>query len=515
MKIRTRQEAKTLALFVESATDRALFLLDTNGVVTTWNAGAVLLTGWCAEEIIGQPGSLLYPPEAVAAGEPGADLARAAREKRLREESRRIRKDGTEFLADVTISTARDSRGILRGFGEVLYDVTDRRAAERTLQRSALQFRSILATVPDAMIVIDESGILLSFSATAERLFGYAEAEVVGQNVRMLMPSPERERHDQYVAHYLETGERRIIGRGRAVVGQRRDGSDFPMELSVGEAITDGQRLFTGFIRDLTEKQRAELQLKDLQSELIHVSRLSAMGTMASTLAHELNQPLTAITNYLEAARDLLARPERDARLNSMVLEAVEESAKEALRAGHVVRRLRDFVARGDVEKHVEDLSHLIDEASRLALIGAREQGVRAIFNLDPAASSVLVDRIQIQQVVVNLVRNAIDALSQSEVRDITISSANDARDMVRVSVADTGPGIDPAITPLLFEAFASTKESGMGLGLSICRTIVEAHGGRIWAEARPGGGTIFNFTVMSGEVEEANDDDTDNTSRR
>ncbi|MES2443032.1 MAG: PAS domain S-box protein [Pseudomonadota bacterium] len=514
MKNRTTQEAATLALFVESATDRALFLLDAEGIVTTWNTGAELLTGWSAEEIIGQSGSLLYPPGDVEAGKPAADLARTAQEGRLREEAKRIRRDGSEFLADATTTTIRDADGTRRGFGQVIHDITDRKAAERALELSALQFRSILATVPDAMIVIDERGVLLSFSAAAERLFGYSEAEVVGRNIRMLMPSPDRERHDGYLRHYLATGERRVIGMGRIVVGQRRDGTDFPMELSVGEANNEGERLFTGFIRDLTEKQRSELRLKELQSELIHVSRLSAMGTMASTLAHELNQPLTAIANYLEASRDLLVRPELDARTGAMLVEAVEESAKEALRAGHIVRRLRDFVSRGDVEKHVEDLAHLIDEASRLALIGARERGVRATFDLDPAAASVLVDRVQVQQVLVNLVRNAIDALAGCEVRDVTISSAPDARGMVRVSVADTGPGIDPAIASQLFEAFASTKESGMGLGLSICRTIVEAHGGRIWAEARAGGGTVFHFTVMGAGVEETNDGDADNSSR-
>ena len=500
---RRGQDAETLALFIETATDRALFIVDPDGRIASWNRGAEQLTGWGSDEIVGLDRARLYPAADREAGKPAADLARAAETGRIREETWRVRKDGSEYFADVTISALRDREGALRGFGVVLYDITDRKASETALERSALHLRSILATVPDAMIVIDERGIILSFSAAAERLFGYSESDVVGRNVSMLMPSPDRERHDSYLARYLTTGERRIIGIGRIVVGRRRDGTDFPMELSVGEASSEGHRIFTGFIRDLTAQQRAELRLKELQSELIHVSRLSAMGTMASTLAHELNQPLTAIANYMEAGRDLLDRPDSDPQRVEMLREALDESAHEALRAGNIVRRLRDFVSRGDVEKHVEDLPHLVDEASRLALVGARERGVRAFFELDPAVPAVLVDRVQIQQVIVNLVRNAIDAMADSEVRDVTVITAPDSRGMVRVSVLDTGPGIDPAVSERLFEAFTSTKDRGMGLGLSICRTIVEAHGGRIWAEPRDQGGTAFSFTVMGAGMED------------
>ncbi|KRC78240.1 PAS domain S-box protein [Sphingomonas sp. Root241] len=495
-----------LAHFVASTEGRALFLADVDGSILTWNRGAALLTGWDDDEIIGQPVTMLYPPADVAAKKPSADLGRAAAGQTVHEEAWRVRKGGSEYLADVTTTCLRDVDGALCGYGLILVDATERKAAEVALARSALHLRSILATVPDPMIVIDHRGVILSFSAAAERLFGFSEADVIGSNVSMLMPSPDRDRHDTYLERYLTTGERRVIGMGRIVVGRRRDGTDFPMELSVGDVQSDGHRIFTGFIRDLTEKQRAELRLQELQSELIHVSRLSAMGTMASTLAHELNQPLTAIANYLEASRKLLERPERNEAIESMFVEAIAESAKEALRAGTIVRRLRDFVSRGDVEKHVEELPNLIDEASRLALIGARERGIEANYALDPKADAVLVDRVQIQQVLVNLVRNAVEAMSASPVRQIVIATKADRRGMVRISVADTGPGLAPEVDAQLFEAFTSTKERGMGLGLSICRTIVEAHGGRIWAEPRSGGGTIFNFTIMAAGGEEADD---------
>ena len=490
--------ATDMAIFIDSAADRAMFLTDNAGVVLSWNRGAVLLTGWEAGAIIGKPVALLYPGADLDLGLPEFERAEACAGATLRKEGWRLRKDGSEFLAEVTIVALRGTDGALRGFGQTIHDITGRKAAEQALARSEMQYRSILATVPDAMVVIDDVGRIQSFSAAAERLFGYDEAEVLGRNVDLLMPSPYRERHDDYIARYKQTAERRIIGIGRVVVGRRRDGTEFPMELSVGEAISEGHRIFTGFIRDLTAQQQSALRLKELQAELIHVSRGSAMGTMASTLAHELNQPLAAIANYMEAGRDLLDDPSPDAR--EMVREAVEEAAAQALRAGQIVRRLRDFVSRGETEKKVEDLRTMIEEAARLGLIGAHERGIRVFYALDPAIPSVVVDRVQIQQVLVNLLRNAFEAVTDRAERDIFVSTAADRKGMVRVSIADTGSGIDPALAPRLFEAFATSKERGMGLGLSICRTIVEAHGGRIWAEPRDGGGTVFHFTIFDAD---------------
>jgi two-component system sensor kinase FixL len=284
------------------------------------------------------------------------------------------------------------------------------------------------------------------------------------------------------------------------VFGERKDGTTFPMELSIGEAITGTERLFTGFIRDLTERRVTEERLESLQSELIHVARVSAMGTMASTIAHELNQPITAIANYAESVRDMMAQPEpRDFPL---MREALDETAKEALRAGNIVRRLRDFVARGDVEKTVEPLPALINEASVLGLMAARERGVETRFDLDPYASPVFVDKVQIQQVIINLLRNACEAMSDVPERRLVVTSRADQPGFIRVSVADTGPGIAPEVVDKLFTAFVSTKQDGMGLGLSICRTIVEANGGRIWMEPREGGGTVFNFTLPRAQTE-------------
>jgi two-component system sensor kinase FixL len=365
--------------------------------------------------------------------------------------------------------------------------------------------QSILDTVPEAMIVIDEHGNMQSFSSAAERLFGCRAAEAIGQNIKTLMPSPYRENHDGYLQRYMNTGERRIIGIGRVVVGQRKDGSTFPMELAVGEMKSGDQRFFTGFIRDLTERQQTEARLQELQSELVHISRLTAMGEMASTLAHELNQPLSAIANYLKGSRRLLegASDEKSAAMR----DALDKAADQAMRAGHIIRRLRDFVARGESERRVESITKLVEEASALALVGVKDLGIRVQFQFNPEIDLVIADRVQVQQVVLNLIRNAMDAMETSQTRDLVVAIAPADSGQVRISVTDSGSGISPEIAEQLFQPFITTKRHGMGVGLSISRAIVEAHNGRIWVEPNPTGGTIFHFTlavVNQGDVDDA-----------
>ncbi len=372
--------------------------------------------------------------------------------------------------------------------------------ASAWLDREA-HLRSILDTVPDAMVVIDEAGSIQSFSSTAERLFGYSAAEVAGKNVSLLMPSPYREQHDHYLARYLTTKEKRIIGASRVVMGLRKNGSTFPMELYIGETVMRNRRAFTGFVRDLTERQETQARLHELQSELAHMSRFTAMGEMASTLAHELNQPLTAIATYLNGCRRLL---ERGADVDSTILrDGIERAADQALRAGQIIRRLREFVSRGETERRMENLPKLIEEASALALIGARESGLRVSFSFSPDCPSVIADKVQVQQVLVNLIRNAMEAMQGSEMRELLISTAPLPDAMIRINVADTGPGIAPDVAAQLFQPFISTKAYGMGVGLSVSRTIIEAHGGKLWAEPRPGGGTIFAFTLRGALLEE------------
>jgi len=358
-----------------------------------------------------------------------------------------------------------------------------------TDNESAL-LRTILETVPDAMVVIDRDGIVQYFSTAAERLFGYTSDEVRGQNVKLLMPQPYREQHDGYLRRYLTTGERRIIGMGRVVVGLRKDGTTFPMELSVGEA--RGTRLFTGFVRDLTERQHTERRLHELQDGLLHVSRLRSMGQMAAALAHELNQPLTATANYVRASLRLLdAKPPNLER----VRQAMQSAAEQTLRSGEIIRRLRAFVARGEVSRQSEDVANLVEEACGLALVGVKERGITVHITQDQTIPRAVVDRVQIQQVLLNLIRNAVEAMDGSELRELAVRTGVQS-DCVLVSVADTGAGIPQEIAAKLFQPFVTTKPEGMGIGLSVCRTIIEAHGGRLWVESNPAGGSVFRFTL-------------------
>ncbi|QOZ28484.1 Sensor protein FixL [Bradyrhizobium ivorense] len=381
--------------------------------------------------------------------------------------------------------------------GPILGFMGDRllRESDQARNRQA-HLQSILDTVPDAMIVIDDHGNIRSFSAAAERLFGWKTDQVVGKNVSSLMPQPYRGEHDRYLKRYLTTGERRIIGVGRIVVGERSDGSTFPMELAVGEAKVRGERFFTGFIRDLTERRAQERRLQELQSELVHVSRLTAMGEMASSIAHEINQPLSAITNYMRGAGALLASETPDVK---RIRDALERAARQALRAGDIIQRLREFVAKGETQHSLESPVTLLEEAVALALLGAKEQGVRVTIRSDRDIPPILVDKIQIQQVVLNLVRNAIEAMAASSRRELTVGVTK-ADGVAIFTVADTGPGISPDIADRLFQPFITTKENGMGVGLSICRTIVESHGGRIVALPNTGGGTAFQFTLPLAE---------------
>jgi two-component system sensor kinase FixL len=278
------------------------------------------------------------------------------------------------------------------------------------------------------------------------------------------------------------------------------------MELAVGEMRSGDRRFFTGFVRDLTERQETQQRLQDLQAELVHVSRFTAMGEMASALAHELNQPLTAVANYLKGCRRLLdGKQDKEV---ALARDAMERAADQALRAGQIIRRLREFVARGESERRIENLAKLIEEASALALVGAKERGVLVSFQFDPDADFVLADKIQVQQVLLNLMRNAMEAMEERARRDLLVSTRRIEGEMVEISVADRGPGIAEEIASHLFQPFVTTKREGMGVGLSISRTIVEAHGGRLWVEPNPGGGSVFRLTLKALGKEDLNHDE-------
>ena len=375
-------------------------------------------------------------------------------------------------------------------------------AREKAGRRDVL-FRAVFEAALDAIVVIDRSGAIRSVNSATERVFGYAAAELVGRNVKILMPEPYAAEHDGYLGNYLRTGEKKIIGIGRDAFGRRKDGSILPIYLAVGETEVEGEIIFVGIIRDLTEQRVAERRIHDLQAELLHTSRLSVMGQMASTMAHELNQPLTAVMNYLEAARHLL---QSDAQSAERVAGLMGRAVAQAERAGEIIRKLRQFVGKGETDRRTESLNKLVEEALALALVGARQAGVRVSLDLDRTLAPVLVDGVQIQQVVLNLVRNAVEAMEAVERRELTIATRAVAGNTIaEVSIVDSGPGIAPEIADRLFQPFVTTKKAGMGLGLSICREIAEAHHGRLATAANPSGGTVFRLTLPIPPEETAN----------
>jgi two-component system sensor kinase FixL len=492
---RSAQITDSRVAAIVPSSDDAIVGKTVDGIVTDWNGGAEAIFGYRAEEILGKPIGVLLPPGLE--GEEEVILDRIQRGERVDHfETRRRRKDGAVIDVSVTISPVYDDYGNLIGASKVARDITSAKHSQLQLQEREAHLQSVLDTVPDAMIVIDTRGIMQSFSATAEKLFGYSAREALGRNVSILMPEPYGSQHDGFLARYLATGEKRIIGIGRVVVGRRKDGSTFPMELAVGEMRSNDRRFFTGFVRDLTERQQTQQRLQDLQAELIFMSRFTALGEMASTLAHELNQPLTAVASYLNGARRLIDGGRREDA--PMIRDAVDSAAEQALRAGQIIKRLREFVARGESDRRAEDLQKLIEEASALALVGAKESGVRVSFSFDPQLQLVMVDKVQIQQVILNLMRNALEAMQEVERRELVVTTRPAAAAMVEISVVDTGPGIAPEIAAKLFQPFMTTKPHGMGVGLSISRTIVEAHGGKLWAESNPGNGTIFRLTLRT-----------------
>lgn len=369
----------------------------------------------------------------------------------------------------------------------------------------------IIETAPDAIITIDQQGAILSFSPAAERMFGYDEAEVVGRNVSCLMPEPYRSQHDGYLARYLKTGEKRIIGIGREVRALRKDGEVFVAELAVGELSVESGPVFTGFIRDVTDRIEAIREANRLQRALDRVARIEMLGEMSTALAHEINQPLTAVANFARAARRNLQAEAPDL---DKVFAQLDRIAEQAQRAGEILRRMRRMVDRGHADLRAEDLNDIVREAVRIGQTEAPYEGVTLVLDLADGLPGVLADRVQIQQVIVNLLRNAQEAiLGEAAPADgarsrslgtaagaIRLRTRHRQTGEVEVTVADTGPGLPAPVVRTMFEPFSTTKASGLGVGLAVSRSLIQAHGGRIRAGNTAEGGAEVRFTLPVAE---------------
>jgi two-component system sensor kinase FixL len=374
------------------------------------------------------------------------------------------------------------------------YDTGRSRSVTAELGESLDRFQGILDTAVDGIITIDERGHIESFNRAAERIFGYRAVEVIGHNVSMLMPSPFREEHDRYIDNYLTTRRKKIIGIGREVKGRRKDGATFPLDLAVGEIVTTHGRIFTGIVRDITDRKEAEAESRRRMNELAHVMRLRSMGELASGLAHEVNQPLTAIISNAQACLRLIdaGRAEPD-----LIRESLQQIARQGERAGEVIRRLRKYVEKGQLDKAPADLNTSVVEVLELLSHELQRHQLRISVETAPELPSISVDRVQIEQVLMNLIRNAIEASGTTEGIELHIGTeerAHSGNPGVQVSVRDTGPGFAPGVIEHLFDSFYTTKPDGLGQGLSICKRIIEAHGGHIWAEAAQPKGACFTF---------------------
>ena len=362
------------------------------------------------------------------------------------------------------------------------------------MRNSDVLFKALIEMAVDGIMVIDELGLIQVYNEACERMFGYTPNEVIGQNVKMLMPPPYHEEHDDYLARYRSTCERRIIGIGREVVGRRKNGTTFAMYLSVGDGEFDGRRIFLGIVHDISARKASEQRIQELQKELLHATRLTTTGQLGAALAHELNQPLAAILNYTGILQDIAGRT--SGAEGEVMREATDHIAEQTVRAGEIIRRLRGFVSKREPDRALQDLNGVIQESIALGFVGAADTSVRLRTRLANDLPPVLLDKVQIQQVMINLVRNAVEAMQETSQRVLTITTARDEGDSVRVGVADTGPGLSQDVAASLFQPFLTTKADGLGIGLSICRTIIESHGGRLWTEPNEGGGTAFHFRL-------------------
>lgn len=365
--------------------------------------------------------------------------------------------------------------------------------AAREIERQEL--RALLNAAVDAVIVINSAGLIETFNPAAARLFGYSAEEAIGRNVSLLMPEPDRSAHDGYLRRYLTTGDAHIIGIGREVHAQRRDGSIFPAALSVGRVSGLDPPRFVGFIHDLSARVAAENEVIQARDRLTHVARLSTMGELAAGLAHEINQPLAAITTYAQACQYLIAQGA--AVDGEEIRDALAQISAQALRAGEVIRRLRSFVSNREVRHEQVDCNRLLEDLAALARPDSRANDMRLIFDVEEQLPPLVADAVQLQQVLINLIRNGIDATlhAGSARREIVVRAAR-AADGVEFSVRDYGPGVEPGVIANLFNPFFTTKAHGTGLGLAISRTIVVAHGGKLTYRPATGGGACFHFTL-------------------
>src|SRR5229473_1261492 len=490
-----REGAARLRTLIETAVD-GVILINARGVVLVFNPACEKLFGYSADAVIGQNVKMLMPEPYRQEHDRYLSNYLDTREPKIIGIGREVmgrRKDGSTFPMGLSVGEAKQEGESV--FVGIIHDLTASKRTEQALREGAARLLTLIETAVDGVILINARGVVLVFNPACEKLFGYSADAVIGQNVKMLMPQPYRQEHDRYLSNYLDTREPKIIGSGREVLGRRKDGSTFPMNLSVGEAKQEGESIFVGIIHDLSVSRRTEGELQQAQTELARVARVTTLGELTAAIAHEVNQPLTGLVSSGNACLRWLAG---DVPNLMAARESVERMISAGSRAGEVIRRIRALVGKAPPLRDRLNINDAITEVVTLIRGEIQRNRISLRTKLSTDVPLVLGDRIQLQQVILNLLLNAMEAMSDvsPQPRELSVSSAKDGPNGALVSVRDSGTGLDGTVLDRLFEAFYTTKAHGMGIGLAVSRTIIQAHGGRLWAMPNVPQGAIFQFTL-------------------
>jgi two-component system sensor kinase FixL len=469
------EAAGLLAAIVESSDD-AIIAKDLDGTILSWNRGAERMYGYSAEEIIGRPIHALIPRD--YSDELPRILERIRAGERVDHyETVRVTKDGRLVDVSLTVSPIRDRTGKIAGASAIARDITTLKQDVARLRESEARLRSIVDSAVDAIVVIDAHGRIETLNGAAVRLFGYSAHEVTGRNVSMLMPSPYAEEHDHYLSRYLTTGVKKIIGIGREVTGRRKDGSTFPVHLSVGEMSIGGKRKFTGILHDLTARVQMEGRLRE-QAALVR------LGEMAAVIAHEVKNPLAAIRGAIQVIGGRLPAGSREAAVMTDIIARIDA-------LNNWVRDLLLFARPPQPHPAVVDVSAVLAATAALLREDAAYRELRV--DISGEAPPVMADPELLKVVFLNLFLNSAHAMRGRGVISVSVMSADNA---CYIAVADAGPGIPADVRDKLFTPFFTTKSRGTGLGLSTVKRVVEAHQGRIHVECPPGGGTTMTVQL-------------------